>query len=409
MLNVKFIGTGAAGVAALIRAIEQNIVSIENALLLNTTIRDIPQEYKDKAFIFGDVPGCGKERGVSKEQLTLQIKNGFDCLDTFIEPSTQLVVVDSSTEGGTGSGSAELIATYYREVYGLPVIVVSFTGFEDDVRGMANTVEFFTDLIPEGEEDTDDLQVGLQIISNKKFLADCKGNKMKAEAAANDEFAKRMRILQGLTIRESNKNIDITDLIKTVTTPGYMTVEQCDIPDNIKNTDQLNKAIKDALDNSVSLDSPDKKCIRAAVIVSLRKETMDYLDFDFTVIRENFGEIYELFNHVQVIGDDEQESISVIAAGMKMPLRDIENVYHNYQKSMEKVNTSKDAFFGKIGSMKTQNSAFNTVGNRAQHTTSVNNGKASFLSKMNARGNTTKDLGALKDKFLNNNTVEKQY
>lgn len=413
MLNIKFIGTGAAGVAAVINGIENGVITIENALLLNTTIRDIPQAYKDKAHIFGEVPGCGKERIVSKEQLSAQIQNGFDCLDELVDPATQMVVIVSSTEGGTGSGSAELIARYYREVYGIPVNIVSFTGFEDDARGMANTVEFFKDLIPEFNEDDEentDLNVGVQIISNKKFLSECKGNKMKAEILANDEFADRIRILQGLTINESSKNIDMTDLLKTVITPGYMTIETCNLDSHIKNTEQLNKCVKDALDKSSSLDSPDKKCIRAAIIVSATQETVDYLDFDFSVIRENFGEIYEIFTHIQTVEDDEQQSICVIASGMKMPLRDIEEVYDRYKKSMEKVNTSKDAFFNRVGKMSVGNDTFNTVG-RTTANTNISTGRAAFLGKLNNKpAAQQKDLTSLKEKFLaGGNNIEKQY
>lgn len=412
MLNVKFIGTGAAGVASVIDAIEEGSIQLEDALLLNTTIRDIPLAYKDKAFIFGEVPGCGKERNVSKEQLSLQIQNGFECLDNLVDPTTQLVIISASTEGGTGSGSAELIARYYREVYGISVIINSFTGFEDDARGMANTVEFFTDLIPERENEEDeepDLEVGVQIISNKKFLSECKGNKIKAEMMANADFVNRARIIQGLTIRESSKNIDITDLVKTVTTPGYMTIESCVLDSHIKNTEQLNKSIKEALDNSSSLDSPDKKCIRAAVIVSVKQETMDYLDFDFTVIRDNYGEIYELFTHIQCVEDDEQERIDIIAAGMKMPLRDIEQVYDRYKKSMEKVNTSKDAFFNKVGKMSVKNDSFNTVGKNTTPNSNISTGRASFLSKLNTKPAEQKDLSSLKEKFLAGANVEKQY
>jgi len=46
-MNIKILGLGAAGNKAAITAIEQGVVEKENVLLFNSTIRDIPENWKE--------------------------------------------------------------------------------------------------------------------------------------------------------------------------------------------------------------------------------------------------------------------------------------------------------------------------------------------------------------------------
>ena len=45
-MNVKLIGIGAAGNKAAINAVENKVIAIENVMLINSTLRDIPADYK---------------------------------------------------------------------------------------------------------------------------------------------------------------------------------------------------------------------------------------------------------------------------------------------------------------------------------------------------------------------------
>ena len=59
----KFIGTGQCGNKNMINLIEKSIVSADDVLLLNTTLKDIPDRFRERAVIFGDgIGGSGKER-----------------------------------------------------------------------------------------------------------------------------------------------------------------------------------------------------------------------------------------------------------------------------------------------------------------------------------------------------------
>lgn len=334
-MKIKVLSSGAAGGKALIAAIEKGIVTKEQCLIINSTLKDVPAKYKDIAVELVGVQGTGKERGLAKQLCLETIQEGkLEQLDALINDEDELVVLVASSEGGTGSGSLPILAKYYRHVIDIPVHCFVFTGFEEDGKGMQNTIEFFQEM----EED-----YTVQAIANKKFLDDCGGNKFKAERAANDEFANRINILIGNGRIESEQNIDDTDLYKVSTTPGYMMIGKANL-DRIKNTEQFDKIVSDMIDNNVSLDSHDLALKRLGVFLNVSNRTGNIVDYNFTVFKNKLGVPYELFTHVQY-DEAQPESISFIASGMNMPLDEVKDIYDKYQRETSKINTNKDKFF----------------------------------------------------------------
>lgn len=353
----KIIGLGAAGNKAVIEAIEAGTIPKSHCLLINSTLKDIPSDYHDISVnIGGDRGGCGKEREVGKELTIESIKDGtLDILDQLIEPNDEMIYLASSTEGGSGSGSISIISKYFKEMYNLNVNITAFTGFEDDARGMLNTIEFFKDLSDE---------YIVQVISNKKFLEDANNNKMKAQQLANREFNRRLAIMLGLTIVDSDNNIDETDLYKVLSTPGLITSEHAILDRSIKNNDQFNKVVSDMIDNTKTVDIIDPQSKRIAVILNIKPSTEDAIDFSFDIIKQKLGYPYELFTHVQDEGDS--EFINIISSGMRMPTDELIDIYNKYQEKMQNINKSKDSFFNSIrdlddGSSDMFNSARRTV------------------------------------------------
>ena len=345
-MKIKLLGIGAAGNKAVINAVEKKVVKMEDTLLLNSTLKDIPADYRTKAVQYSNGRGAGKERDLAKELCLQSIQAGdLECLDKLVNDETELVILVASTEGGTGSGSMPIIAQYYFQVLGKPVHCVAFTGFEEDNKGLQNTIEFFQDM-------TDDFTI--EAISNKKFL-DLANNKLKAETLANDELAQRISILIGKDIIESEQNIDETDLYKVSTTPGYMTIERTSL-EKVKNTDQYNKVVSDMIDNSFSLDSNDRVIKRLGVFLNVSDRTKDIVDFSQAAIKDKLGMPYEIFTHVQY--DEKQEqSICIIAGGLNMPLDEVKEIYNKYQSEIEKMNTKKDNFFEALSGLKTEDTS----------------------------------------------------
>ena len=119
---------------------------------------------------------------------------------------------------------------------GKTIHICAFIGFEDDVRGLQNTVEFFKDI--------SSLEADVMTIRNVTFNEAAGYNKFKAEELANQEFVKRMRILTGKDLIVSEQNIDDTDIMKVVSTAGYKTIEEIRFTENLMDQEQFNKLLK---------------------------------------------------------------------------------------------------------------------------------------------------------------------
>lgn len=339
-MRLKMIGLGAAGNKAAICAVENGVMSIKDVMLINSTLKDIPADYQGKSNcheFMNSYGGCGKERSLSFDLCQTSLENDVFGLTQFLAAETkdeaELVVLVASTEGGTGSGATPLIANFIRSCYGIPVHIYGLAGFEDDVRGMRNTVEFFKEMQPE---------FAVECTQNSNFL-DSTGNKFKAEKEANAEFCKKISILAGLQLRDCDHNIDPTDLLKLSTTEGYMMIEYIPITSKLKNKEQFKQLIVDAIDNSKAMDPGDADQKRLGVIINIREESMDCIDY-YDMLVDRFGTPYERFEHIQH-EDNMPEFIAFIAAGLTLPTEDVENVYKNYENAVKKVNTGDSSSF----------------------------------------------------------------
>lgn len=332
MLKAKLFGIGAAGNKAAITVMEEGVLTSDNVVLLNTTIKDIPANYKAAAIEFGNIRGCGKERSIASKQMVMSLKKKN--IPLMIDKDTGIVIIVVSTSGGSGSGGCPMLAKFIKQVYKAKVHIFAFTGFEDDAHELKNTVEFFKDL---------DKEFVVEAISNKKFLEEANGNRRVAEKLANQEFARRISILLGNGIVDSDTNIDDTDLFKLDTMPGFMTIETTRL-NKIRSVEDFNNTIQDMIDNSKSLVT-SKSAKAIGVIFNGSERTLSYLDRSFKVIMESYGLAYEIYTHIQNNGDDEY--LSLIVAGMKMPKDEIKEMYDKFLRSIEQVDTSEDDFFSK--------------------------------------------------------------
>lgn len=340
-MYIKFIACGAAGGKALITAIENGTCKKEDCIITNTTSKDVVEKYKDIFLQIGDsLKGCGKERTLAKNITMQALKNGLPIDDFVTTGNPDMIVLVTSTSGGSGSGSSTILAKYIKNVLGVNVHIFGFTGFGADGREMQNTIEFFQDI----EED-----FGVECISNEKFVSeDLSITDM--ERAADNEFSDRMEVLQGLDIYDAVQNIDDTDLYKLSTTTRFMDIEYIQLPDKIKNAAAFNTALTEGLDNSKSLET-SIGCHRLGIIINCREEDLQYIDVHGTKIKERFGMPYESFLHIQHESDLEN-FIAIIVGGMKLPMDEVKAVYERYKELSKQVNKEKDNFFDTIGNLR---------------------------------------------------------
>lgn len=341
-MKTMLVGVGAAGGKAVKTAIMNGTVEEKDTVIINSTNKDIPKDYKGKIIIIspndGKNGGCGKERSIAKDYALTSIKAGKMAIEA--ENYTSIFMI-TSVEGGTGSGATPLIAQFFNKVYRKNVHLFAFTGFEEDVRGISNTVSFFQEIDP---------ALIIHVISNKKFLEAAGGNKIKAEQMANEEFCKRINIITGKDFIDSDQNIDDTDILKVSNTSGYTAVEKAYIDKSLVDQNDFNKLIKKMIYDSSSIKSTG--ATRIGVILNLKPESEDAVDYSFASIKANYGNSYESF--LQKQWDGKREYIAYIVSGMSMPLDEIKAVHERYLEESSKVNKKPDDFFTAVKDMTIQ-------------------------------------------------------
>ena len=372
MMRSFILGMGAAGGKAVIELVKKGIVEKSDYMLVNSTLKDIPPEYRDNAIRFSDsLAGCGQERDLAKQIVLDKLENGSLNLDGLLEPQHQSVIIITSLSGGSGSGASVIFADYLRNVVKIPVEIIGLVGFSNESpRALRNIMEFCQD-IPEN--------CTVQFIRNEAFLEKANGNQRQAEKLANEEVA------NGSMIIESEQNIDDTDLYKLDTTPGYKTVEYIQVTDRIKSFEQFNKMIVTAINYSASVEFEKGAMKRLGMIYNLSEKNQEFIDYSCSAIKERIGLPYEKFHHVENISDSE-EFIAIIATGMKMPIEEISNIYDEYQRQAEKVDTSKDNFFSMVKKM--NGNKEDAIFDSLQHHETLNSGsKSKFFEKFKNKAN----------------------
>ena len=349
-MKVLLVGIGAAGNKAVYEAVNSELFKEEDTVIINSTSKDFPKGYKGRQIVLSPKnTGCGKERQIAKEYVKYAIQAGNFNMDI---SRYDTVIIATSVEGGTGSGSTPLIAKYFQQVVKKNVHVIAFTGFEEDVRGLANTVEFFQELDP---------NIVVQTISNASFLDQANNNKFRAEELADREMCTRIRVLSGMDFIDSKQNIDTTDINKLSNTPGYMTVEYKQLKRPLETQDEFNKIIKNMIYNSHSIKVENPGAIRTGVILNISPESEDAVDYKFGDIYKTYGNSYE--NFLQEQWDGKKEYIAFIASGMRMPLEEIKAVYDRYKEASEKVNKKEDIFNSELNnlSLNLEDEKFNMI------------------------------------------------
>lgn len=348
MLNVKVIGTGAAGNKAVIELISSYGFDPKDTTLINSTDRDIPEAYRKDAIIFGKtnerhLGGCGKERSIGIRLFVDDLNNGRIDLKSCVDDNTNLVIIASSTEGGTGSATAPIIAKIIHDMLKIPVVMVLFFGFNTDARGMQNSIEICQEI---------ENKYGVIGISNAKFLEEVNNSRSKAEDLANKEFCEIVKTLTGHGMEPSRQNIDKTDLFKLVATTGYMCVGSTCIK-NAKNSSMINASIKDALDKSKLVDHSDKTVKRIGIIFDIPEDMEDNIDIGGSEFTKEYGVPYEMYTHIQ--HTDSIPNIKWIAAGMNLPINAIKDILSNYKETTAFISRGNDTFFDTVDEWKSGN------------------------------------------------------
>lgn len=352
MNNEKLIGVGAAGNKAVITAIEMGTIDRSKCLLINSTEKDIPQDYRDIACIIGNVSGAGKESKLGAQMMKNALDEQeelFGLLQDFLSENDDSIIIVHSDKGGTGCGGAPVLSDFIQENIGITVHEFVLMGDNSDARGLSNTIGLFKQFRPEYVVHT---------LSNAKFSEEANGNKVMAEQLCNKVFAEQVSIISGSILREGSQNIDDTDHFKLINNPGYTLIETSVIGRDIKTKEQLDKLLAETLRNTKSIDIETPACRRIGIIWTVTEATKSIIDYDYKAIKAITGEPYEVFEHIQEPLDDKQ-TVTIVVAGLKLPLKEMLDTYEEYKKISSNVNKDADSFYDELNSLSIEDDEFN--------------------------------------------------
>lgn len=338
MSNYRYIGIGAAGNKAAVALMDSGVAAKEDVLLLNTTMRDIDPRYRNIAKQIGDsMSGSGKERKLAFQLATDELKAGnMKYLDEFLSADDiYTCIIITAVGGGSGSGASIAIANHVAEM-GIPVHLCGYLGFSTDSRELQNTIGFAKSI----ESD-----FGIEFICNSRFLEASNNNVRKAESMANEELVTRMQIFTGQLLKDSDQNIDDTELYKINSTAGFTTIEYAILP-KIKNQKQFDSIVNKMADETKSPDF-SAKALRLGIMLNISDDSFSNIDSRFQIIKDRFApNPDEVFIHIQNESDI-PEFVGIIACGNEIPVEDIMSMSEELidRQQLKKENFNRDSFF----------------------------------------------------------------
>jgi hypothetical protein len=346
-MNKSFtFGCGQGATKAMIHCIENGTLNRDECCVVNSTVKDIPENYQRDAIIISpdQEAGCGKERNYAKSLMLAYLKQNPNAIEARIPQNAKYVNILTTTEGASGSGASVILARWIATRIQLPVIITLICGFETDTRGLQNTIEYFKDL--EG------VDYVVRTVSNKKFLEKT-NNTFVAEKMANEDISTGIKVINAFDIVDSEQNIDDTDHFKLITNPGMMFATEVTFDKKLKNSNQFDQIVSDAIDYSSSLDFTPS-ATKVGIFMNISDDNLSVIDTNFTSLKKKLcgNTIDEFFIHRQYIAD-KPEFVRIIASGMNLPKDELVDIYNKYKKNLNTENSKEDDFFGAIKDMKT--------------------------------------------------------
>ena len=352
MKNYFVIGVGGCGNKVVSQGVSSGIISKNNYLLMNSTNKDVPDGFKSIIFSDDGDYGCAKNRAASKALFTQWLKNGgADTLSDTIAEDVDCVIVINSTEGGTGSGAADIICKFIAEDLGVPsVINIPIFGFADSTAGCLNSLEYMKDF---GEN------IAILPFSNSKAQKTFETvgvNTFKTEKQVNDLVLKQVAAILGQDIKASDQNIDAADHLAIIGNPGLMFISTIDLTD-IRDINKFNSAIISSIAQSIGFDiDPSLTTSRAkmGIYLNITEGRLDYIGNDFSALKKRlFGDYTpSSFLHKQYDAAY-GEFARVIISGLEIPINEATKLKSSIEQESIK-STNGNSFFDQIGDINVQ-------------------------------------------------------
>lgn len=316
MLNVGVIGLGNTGNQIAALAAEELKIP---AMAINSSEKDLETIANKIPKILisdteGSSKGAGKNRALAKTYLKDSILSIISKEDVqkFISELNVLFLV-SSTGGGTGSGTALLMANILSSMFvDTHVIVVGILPvMSEALSAHVNSLEYLNELYSNLENQT-------YMLYDNDSLYNIPSYKMMD--TINREVVKDIDVLR-CTFNYTTKydSIDEQDMKRLISFPGRIMVTRLE---DLKERDLDKSSIEDMLiskiknTNHVELQR-DKKVTATGIIVNLSEQVFSDFDNHIPAVREFIGDPDHDFNHL-AINDDRKmpNNVFLIMSGM---------------------------------------------------------------------------------------------
>lgn len=334
MLEVGIIGLGNTGnqVAALAKEkLGIPVVAINSSEKdLETVPNNIPKKLiSDKD---GLSAGAGKDRTLAKSYLKDSITNLLkdqEMID-MISP-LDVVFVVSSTGGGTGSGTAPLLANILEATFAdTKVIMIGVLPVNNEaLSAHVNTLEYLNELYKVMDNQT------YMLYDNDK----CAGMpSYKLLEKVNNEIVKDIDVLR-CTYNFTTKldSIDDRDAKRLISFPGRIVVSRVE---DFKEKDTDNMSIEDMLIDNIKKNchvdaQRDKKIMASGIITNLSQALTEEFDNNIPKVRDFTGDPIHAFNHIYVNDDRKMpNNVYLIMSGLT-PVNDKINLISDRIEEIE--------------------------------------------------------------------------
>ena len=316
MLNVGVIGLGNTGNQIAALAAEELKIP---AMAINSSEKDLETiANKIPKILISDTEGAskgaGKNRALAKSYLKDSILSiiSKEDVQTFISNLNVLFLV-SSTGGGTGSGTALLMANIISSMFvDTHVIVVGILPvMSEALSAHVNSLEYLNELYGNLENQT-------YMLYDNDSLYNIPSYKMMD--TINREVVKDIDVLR-CTFNYTTKydSIDEQDMKRLISFPGRIMVTRLE---DLKERDLDKSSIEDLLiskiknTNHVELQR-DRKVTATGIIVNLSGQVFNDFDNHIPAVREFIGDPDHDFNHLAINEDRKMpNNVFLIMSGM---------------------------------------------------------------------------------------------
>ena len=312
MLNVSCIGIGNAG--SQVAALAGDTLHIP-VLAINSSEKDIETLPKSCPHILiGEEKGAGKERSAAKLFLKSSIINILSDEKADEVLKADVIFVISSTGGGTGSGTALMMANIIQEIYASAQVILIgiLPTLKEAYSTQINTVAYMEELYKTLGDDTT-----YMIYDNEK-LAKLPSTVMMSRI--NQAIVEDIDVIRGSFQYPTRfSSIDEKDATNIISTPGRIVIASLR---NLKEKDLDDTTIENLLIEQFKTNAHceiqrDKIVKRTGLISLLSERLNETLDTHLAQTQKFLGAPTEEFEHIVVHSERQMENaVFLIAAGM---------------------------------------------------------------------------------------------